>query len=111
MGYVRVDLALADSKYFRATGRAYALSCRLAVLHSDAFGVFHFLLGTALHAISLHIQASSCFCSHIKPFAPPRSSRLLPFGNKKREQLLTAPQRENKKGVAKLSLTTPKNGH
>jgi len=55
LGYVGVDLALADSEHFRATGRAYALSCRLAVLHGGAFGVFHFLFGTALHAISLHI--------------------------------------------------------
>ena len=54
-GYVRVYLALADSEHFRATGRAYALSCRLAVLHRDAFGIFHFLLGTALHAICLHL--------------------------------------------------------
>ena len=93
IGYVGEYLALAEYEYLRATTRAYALSRRLAILHGDAFGVFHFLLGTALHAISLHIQASSCFCSHIKPFDPPRSSRLLPFGNKKGEQLLTAPQR------------------
>jgi len=59
VGYVAVDLTLADSEHFRATGRAYALGRRLAVLHGDAFGIFHFLLGTALNAISLHIQASS----------------------------------------------------
>ena len=58
-GYVGVALALADSKHFRATARAYALSSRFAVLHGDTLGVFHFLLGAALHAISLHIQASS----------------------------------------------------
>ena len=54
LGYVGVDLALAYSEHFRATGQAYALSCWPAVLHGEAFGIFHFLLGTALHAVCLH---------------------------------------------------------
>ena len=56
--YVRVYLALADSEHFRATGRAYTLGCWLAVFHGDAFGVFHFLLGTAFHAVCLHLLTS-----------------------------------------------------
>ena len=52
-----MGLALADSKYFRATTRTDALGRRLAVLHGDAFGILYFLLGTALNAISLHIQS------------------------------------------------------
>ena len=58
-GYVRVYLTLADSEHLRATGRAYPLSCRLAIFHSDAFGILHLFLGAALHTICLHIQASS----------------------------------------------------
>ena len=76
-------LALADSEHFRATGWTYALGCRLAVLHGDAFGIFHFLLGTALHAISLHIQASSCFCFDIKPFDRPSQAGSYRFGKQK----------------------------
>ena len=58
VGYVGVDLTLADSEHFRATGRAYALGCGPAVLHGDVFGTFHFLLNTTFHTISLHISAS-----------------------------------------------------
>ena len=54
LGYVGVDLAFAYSKYFRATGRAYALGCRLAVLHGDALWVLHFSLGATLHTVRLH---------------------------------------------------------
>ena len=59
MGYVRVQLALADSEHFRATGRAYALSRRLAILHCYGLGILHLFLGATLHTICLHIQASS----------------------------------------------------
>ena len=79
VSYVRVSLALADSEHFRATGRAYALSCRPPVFHGYTLGVPHFPLSTALNAISLHFGASFCFCSDINPFAPLRSSRLLLF--------------------------------
>ncbi len=82
-GYIGVELALADSEHFRATGRTDALGRRFPILHGDAFGVFHFLLGMALHAITLHIQASSCFCSDIKPFDPSKSSRLTPVETNK----------------------------
>ena len=57
-GYIGVDLTLADSEHFRATGRAYALGCWLAVFHGDAFGIFHFLFGTAFHAVCLHLLTS-----------------------------------------------------
>ena len=84
LGYVGVDLALADSEHFRATGWAYALSCRPAVLHGDAFGTFYFLLGTALHAISLHIQTSSpVFALTLNHLTRPGQGSL-PFWNKKR---------------------------
>jgi len=58
VGYIGVDLGLADSEHFRATGRADALSRRLAVLHGDAFGILYFLLGLALHAVCLHQMTS-----------------------------------------------------
>jgi len=84
LGYVGVYLALADSEHFRATGRAYALSCRLAILHGDAFGIFHFLLGTALHAISLHIQASSLVIDlTLNHLLHPGQAGSYRFGNKK----------------------------
>ena len=50
-----VALTLADSEYFRATGRADALSCRSLVLHDDALGVLDLFLGAALHAVRLHL--------------------------------------------------------
>ena len=58
LGYVGVDLTLADSEHFRATGRAYALGCWLAVFHGDAFGILHLLFGTALHTVCLHLLTS-----------------------------------------------------
>jgi len=54
-----VGLALADSEHFRATRWAYVLGRRLAVLHGDTFGIFHFFFGLALNAICLHVQASN----------------------------------------------------
>ena len=57
-GYASKDLALADSKHFRATGRAYALGCWLAVFHGDAFSIFHFLFSPAFHAVCLHLLTS-----------------------------------------------------
>jgi len=76
VGYAREALGLADSEHFRATGWAYALGCRLAVLHGNVFSILHFFLRLAFNAISLHIQASSLtFYSDIKPLAPSRSSR------------------------------------
>ena len=84
MGYVGVKLRLANSEHLRATGRAYALGCRPAVLHGDAFSVFHFLLGTALNAVSLHIQTSSLALAltlnHLTCLSQATS---YPFGNKK----------------------------
>jgi hypothetical protein len=58
VGYVGIDLGFADSEHLRAAARAYTLSCRLAILHSDAFGILHFLFSAALDAISLHYFAS-----------------------------------------------------
>jgi hypothetical protein len=57
--YIRIDLALADFEHFRAASRTYALSCGLTVFHGDAFGIFHFLLGTAFHTIGLHLLPPS----------------------------------------------------
>ena len=58
VGYIGVKLALTDSEHFRTAARTDSLGRRPAVLHGNAFGIFHFLLGTALHTVSLHIQAS-----------------------------------------------------
>ena len=54
LGYVRVDLALAESEHFRATGRAHALGRRLAIFHCYGLGVFNLPLGTAFDTIGLH---------------------------------------------------------
>ena len=84
MCYLGVDLALADSEHLRATGRAYALGCRSAILHGDAFGIFHFLLGMTLHAISLHIQASSLVLAlTLNHLTRPSQAGSHHFGNKK----------------------------
>ena len=101
MGYVGVDLALADSKYFRATGRAYALGCWSAVLHGDALWVLHFPLGAALHAISLHIQASSLVLAlTLNYLTRPSQAGSYPFGNKKGVVPKTTPEMGEKgKGI------------
>ncbi len=51
-------LAFSDSEHFRATRRAYPLSCRLAVLHGYSFGILHFPLGSAFHTVRLHLVTS-----------------------------------------------------
>jgi len=83
VGYFRINLGLADSEHLGATGGADALGRWLSILHGNAFGGLHLLLGAAFDTISLHIQPSSCFYHHIKPFDTLRSSGNLPFGNKK----------------------------
>ena len=55
-------LLLADSEHLGAASRADALGSWLAILHSDGFGVLHFLLGAAFNTISLH--------SVLPPFVP-----------------------------------------
>jgi hypothetical protein len=50
-----IMLTLAYSEHLCAAGRACALSSRLAVLHSYALRVFHFLFSPALHTVCLHL--------------------------------------------------------
>ncbi len=57
-GYVRVDSALTNSEHLGATRWAYALSCRLTILHGYRFGVLHFSLGTTFYTICLHTLTS-----------------------------------------------------
>jgi hypothetical protein len=59
VGYVRGDLALADSEHFRTAHRAHALGRRFTIFHGYHLSIFHFLLRTTFHTISLHVQASS----------------------------------------------------
>jgi hypothetical protein len=47
-------LSFANSEHFGAAVGAYTLSCRFAILHANLLGIFHFPLGTTLHAICLH---------------------------------------------------------
>ena len=60
---------LSYSEHLGATGWAYALRCRFAILHSYTLGVSHFSFGSAFHTISLHVFTPFCFCkvvlSHI----------------------------------------------
>ena len=58
MGYASKDLALADPEHLRTAGWADTLGCRLSILHGYGFGVFHFPLGTVLHAICFHSSPS-----------------------------------------------------
>ena len=44
-----------DTEHPGATDRANTLSRWLTVLHGNALGVLHFSLGSALHAIRLHL--------------------------------------------------------
>ena len=46
---------LSYSEHLGAAGWAYALSCRLAILHGYALGVFHFSFGSAFHTIGFHV--------------------------------------------------------
>lgn len=48
------SLTFAYSEHFGSARRTYALGGRLTVLHPYAFGVLHFFLSAALHAIGLH---------------------------------------------------------
>jgi len=61
LGYVGVDLALTDPEHFCATGRAYALSCRLTIFHSNSLSILHLLFGTAFNTVGLH-WFTSLFC-------------------------------------------------
>ena len=60
--------ALSYSKHFGTACGAYPLSCWLAVLHSDARDIFHFLLGAAFEAICLHYPVP-LFLLEIKLFS------------------------------------------
>jgi hypothetical protein len=55
LGYIRMDLGLADSKHFGATYRTCALGRRFAILHGDALSILNLPLGLALHTITLHV--------------------------------------------------------
>jgi len=50
------DLAFADSEDLSRAYGAHALGRRPAVFHGYLLGVFHFPFGTALHAVSLHLD-------------------------------------------------------
>jgi len=49
----------ADPEYLGAADRTDALSCRSLVLHDDALRVLDLSLGTALHAVRLHMSLLS----------------------------------------------------
>ena len=49
-------LRLTNLEHLGAACRAGALGSRAKVFHRDGFGIFHLLLGTALHAITLNIS-------------------------------------------------------
>ena len=48
---VIMALTLANSEHLGPTDGTDALSCRLAVLHSDGSGIPHFSLGSAFHTV------------------------------------------------------------
>ncbi len=57
----RINLALADSKYFRAADRADTLGRMAPVLHSNRFGVLNFYVLSVFNTISLHVLPPSRF--------------------------------------------------
>ncbi len=57
LGYVGVDLTLADSEHLRTAGWTYALGCRLSVFHGYGLSILHFLFSAALHTVCLHLSA------------------------------------------------------
>ena len=54
VGLFKTGLALTDSEHLGATGRADALGCWLAILHSYRLGILHLFLGTTFNTICLH---------------------------------------------------------
>jgi hypothetical protein len=54
-------LGLANSEHLGATYGAYALGGQPPVLHGYVSGVLHFSLGSALHAVCLHLFTSLFF--------------------------------------------------
>ena len=50
-----VDLRLADTKYLGPADRAYAASCRPAILHLDLLRILDLDLFPALHTVCLHL--------------------------------------------------------
>ena len=54
-----VALSLPNSEHFSSTCGAHTLSCRPTILHGYSLGIFHFSLGTALHAVCLHLFTST----------------------------------------------------
>ena len=53
---VRHFLALANAEHLGTAGGAYTLSRRLTILHGYRLSVLHLLLGSAFHAIRLHVD-------------------------------------------------------
>ncbi len=51
----RTDLRLPDLEHLRAAGGAGALSRGPLVLHGNGLGVLYLSLGTAFHAVTLHL--------------------------------------------------------
>jgi len=47
-------LSFADAVHLGSAFGADPLGCGLAVLHFDGFGILHFFLGPAFHAICFH---------------------------------------------------------
>ena len=53
-GFGGSALGLADSEHLGSAAWADTLSCRLAILHGDGFGVLNLFLAAALDTIGLH---------------------------------------------------------
>lgn len=49
-----IILSFAYLEHLGATGLAHTLVCRLAVLHRDGLGVFHYFFSLALHTVAFH---------------------------------------------------------
>jgi len=58
-GYIRIDLALANSEHLGSAHWTFALSRRFAILHGYTLCILHLPLSAALYTVSLHLSPPS----------------------------------------------------
>ena len=56
-----LSLCLPNPEHLRSTHGTHTLSRRLAILHGDSLGVFHFSLGSTFHTVCLHWSTPFCY--------------------------------------------------
>ena len=95
LGYIGVDLALADSEHFGAAYRTRALGRWPAILHDYRPGVFNLPFGLAFHTITLHAILLTVFVLRLNYLTRPSQVGSYPFRDKKRDNPSDYPVRKN----------------